>query len=88
LEFATTRIRGHYEGDSQRYRKDKAPPVDPLLVARARLDERGTPTAEIEAIEADIRAEVLRAVEAARLSPNPTLESAAEEVYAPTEVTA
>ena len=88
LEFATTRIRGHYEGDSQRYRKDKAPPVDPLLVARARLDERGTPAAEIEAIEADIRAEVLRAVEAARLSPNPTLESAAEEVYAPTEVTA
>ena len=29
LECATTRIRGHYEGDSQRYRNDAVPPVDP-----------------------------------------------------------
>src|SRR4051812_21232959 len=33
LEFFPTRVRGHYEGGSQRYRNDPAPPVDPLPVA-------------------------------------------------------
>lgn len=82
LECATTRIRGHYEGDSQRYRNDPAPPVDPLAIARGRLADRDGLTAEIETIETDIRLLVHQAVEAARLSLDPTLQSAAEEVYA------
>lgn len=82
LEFFTTRVRGHYEGDSQRYRNDPAPPVDPLAVTRALLEERGAAAAELDAMAEAIRAEVQEAVEAARLSPEPTLESAAEEVYA------
>jgi pyruvate dehydrogenase E1 component alpha subunit len=82
LEFFTTRVRGHYEGDSQRYRNDPAPPVDPLAVSRAMLVERGTAEAELDAMAEAIRAEVQAAVEAARLSPEPTLQSAAEEVYA------
>lgn len=85
LEFSTTRIRGHYEGDSQRYRNDPAPPVDPLTVARDKLSERGTSDEVLEKLEADIRAVVHAAVEAARLSPEPTLQSAAEEVYATLE---
>lgn len=85
LECSTTRIRGHYEGDSQRYRKDAVPPVDPVTLARERLEgEHG----DVAAIDAEIRDTVLRAVEAARLSPDPTLQSAAEEVYAPVEASA
>lgn len=82
LEFFTTRVRGHYEGDSQRYRNDPAPPVDPLAVARALLLEQGAAEAELDALAETARAEVRAAVEAAAQSPEPTLQSAAEEVYA------
>jgi pyruvate dehydrogenase E1 component alpha subunit len=83
FECSTTRIRGHYEGDSQRYRNDPAPPVDPLAIARAKLLDRGAEPGEIEAIEIDINAIVKSAVEAARLSTAPTIQSALDEVYAP-----
>ncbi|WP_256869365.1 thiamine pyrophosphate-dependent dehydrogenase E1 component subunit alpha [Sphingobium lactosutens] len=82
LEFATTRIRGHYEGDSQRYRNDTAPPVDPLAIARSLLEERGIDANELAAMETEIQSEIQRAVEAARLSTDPTLETAIQEVYA------
>jgi pyruvate dehydrogenase E1 component alpha subunit len=82
LEFFTTRVRGHYEGDSQRYRNDPAPPVDPLAVARDLLVEQGVVEAELDALADTVRAEVRAAVEAAAQSPEPTLQSAAEEVYA------
>lgn len=82
LECSTTRIRGHYEGDSQRYRNDPAPPIDPLAVAKAKLDERGLDAAELESLESEINNIVKQAVEAARLSPDPTIESAFAEVYA------
>ncbi len=82
LECSTTRIRGHYEGDSQRYRNDPAPPVDPLAIARATLAARGTNAADLEAIEAAIRADVQQAVDTARLSFEETLFEAQAEVYA------
>jgi pyruvate dehydrogenase E1 component alpha subunit len=82
LEFFTTRVRGHYEGDSQRYRNDPAPPVDPLAVARALLVERGASEAGLEELAEAARAAVRAAVEAAAASPDPTLQSAADEVYA------
>ncbi|MDB5673619.1 MAG: transporter substrate-binding protein [Sphingomonas bacterium] len=82
LECSTTRIRGHYEGDAQRYRNDAAPPVDPLIVTRATLEERGVAIADLETIEEAIRAEVQRAVEAARLSGEESLSEAQAEVYA------
>lgn len=82
LEFFTTRVRGHYEGDSQRYRNDPALPVDPLAVTRALLEERGTAAVTLDAIVDAMRAEVQAAVEAAQRSEEPTLQSAAEEVYA------
>ena len=44
-------MRGHYEGDSQRYRADAAPPVDPLAVARALLEEEGTAPGELDRME-------------------------------------
>jgi TPP-dependent pyruvate/acetoin dehydrogenase alpha subunit len=82
LEFFTTRVRGHYEGDSQRYRNDPAPPVDPVAATRAFLEERGTDVAALDVMAEAIRGEVQAAVDAAQLSPEPTLQSAAEEVYA------
>lgn len=82
LECSTTRIRGHYEGDSQRYRNDPAPPVDPLAIARATLAARGTNAADLEAIEAAIRADVQQAIDTARLSIEETLLEARAEVYA------
>ncbi|MDB5704237.1 MAG: transporter substrate-binding protein, partial [Sphingomonas bacterium] len=82
LECSTTRIRGHYEGDSQRYRDDPAPPVDPLAITRAALEERGVTITDLEEAEEAIRAEVQRAVEAARLSTEESLSDAQAEVYA------
>ena len=84
LECSTTRIRGHYEGDSQRYRDDAAPPADPLAVARdTARPNAASPSPISKAWTEEIRDRVQRAVEAARLSVEPTLQSAAEEVYAP-----
>ena len=82
LEFFTTRVRGHYEGDSQRYRNDPSAPVDPVAITRDLLAERGIEEAELGALDEAVRAEVAAAVEAAKASPEPTLESAAAEVYA------
>ncbi len=82
FECSTTRIRGHYEGDSQRYRNDPAPPVDPLAIARGKLLDRGTDPSELESIESAIYGVVKAAVEAARQSPDPTLQSALDDVYA------
>jgi pyruvate dehydrogenase E1 component alpha subunit len=82
LECFTTRVRGHYEGDSQRYRNDPAPPVDPLAVARALLEGRGWASADLDDLAEAIRGEVLAAVETARLGTEATLSSAALEVYA------
>jgi len=82
LECSTTRIRGHYEGDSQRYRNDPVAPVDPLAIAREMLLERGLPVFDLEGLEDEIRAQVQQAVDAARLSTEESLESAAAEVYA------
>jgi pyruvate dehydrogenase E1 component alpha subunit len=82
LEFFTTRVRGHYEGDSQRYRNDPSAPVDPVAITRSLLAERGVGETELGALDESVRAEVAAAVEAARASAEPTLESAAAEVYA------
>jgi len=83
FECSTTRIRGHYEGDSQRYRNDPAPPVDPVSIARAKLLDRGVEPGEIETIESNINAIVKSAIDAARQSAAPTIQSALDEVYAP-----
>jgi pyruvate dehydrogenase E1 component alpha subunit len=82
LECFTTRVRGHYEGDSQRYRADASPPRDPVAETRALLESRGATSAELDQLGDRVREEVQAAVDLARLSVEPTLESAAEEVYA------
>jgi TPP-dependent pyruvate/acetoin dehydrogenase alpha subunit len=74
LEAVTNRVRGHYEGDPQRYRatapgSDGEPSAaDPLERARASLVALGTAT---ESIDTAVSDEVDRAVRAARAAPWP-----------------
>jgi TPP-dependent pyruvate/acetoin dehydrogenase alpha subunit len=88
LECLTHRLRGHYEGDPQRYRQalasDEWQELDPVLRLQRRgisegwLDEDTPPRLEEEA-----RDEVEKAVAFARESPFPSSELTAELVYAP-----
>src|SRR5206468_2534990 len=87
LECLTHRLRGHYEGDPQRYREALAAEdwqeLDPILrlqrlgVSDGWLDDAGSAQ-----LEADGRAEVEEAVEWARASPFPPAELIEELVYA------
>jgi len=82
LECFTVRARGHYEGDPQRYRSSGAAPVDPLVTARAMLETSGASVRALDQLAERARVEVAAAIETARRSVEPTLQSAAEEVYA------
>lgn len=86
LEFMTTRIRGHFEGDSQKYRDPSEiasmEALDPLRRAAERLQELGIRPDELEAIRSGVDARIAEAVEAARRSPAATMKSAIADVYA------
>jgi pyruvate dehydrogenase E1 component alpha subunit len=87
LECLTHRLRGHYEGDPQRYRQalaaDAWQELDPIL----RLQRRGVSEGWLEEdapseIEQETRDEVEEAVRFARESPFPAPDSTADLVYA------
>jgi pyruvate dehydrogenase E1 component alpha subunit len=87
LECLTHRLRGHYEGDPQRYRQALAAEewqeLDPIL----RLQRRGLADGWLDEeapsrLERDAREEVEAAVRFARESPFPEASSLAELVYA------
>ena len=86
LECMTTRVRGHFEGDAQKYRDagelESVHEHDPLTAARAQLQAAGVDTA---AIDQTIAAEVEAAVEAARADALPVMERAIQDVYTQTE---
>jgi pyruvate dehydrogenase E1 component alpha subunit len=81
VEALTLRIRGHYEGDRQRYRDEGAPDDprarDPLQVLADRL-----PPGELEQIDAAARAEVEAAFARALAAPEPGPEIALRDVWA------
>jgi acetoin:2,6-dichlorophenolindophenol oxidoreductase subunit alpha len=87
LECLTHRLRGHYEGDPQRYRQALAAEewqeLDPIL----RLQRRGVGEGWLEEgaaarLEQEARDEVEAAVRHARASPFPGPDTTAELVYA------
>lgn len=87
IEAMTTRWRGHYEGDPQRYRDpqevEAALRRDGLAVMTGRLQTAGVLTAAALArFEADVTAEIDGAVQAAFDAPEPTLEDLKRIVYA------
>jgi acetoin:2,6-dichlorophenolindophenol oxidoreductase subunit alpha len=88
LECLTHRRRGHYEGDSERYRDPVAEEEWRALDPLARLGERAlsegwTDAEGLAAIEQRALVVVQEAVEFARASPFPGSELAAGLVYAP-----
>jgi TPP-dependent pyruvate/acetoin dehydrogenase alpha subunit len=86
LEAITYRWQGHYEGDPQPYKPtdeaDEWLARDPLVIARARLEERGLATAaELDRIVGDADATIDRAEAFARAAEYPAAEEAFRDVY-------
>ena len=87
LECLTHRLRGHYEGDPQRYREALAPEDWQRLDPIRRLERRGLDEGWLEddapaGVEQEAREEVEDAVRAARESPFPPPALTSELVYA------
>jgi pyruvate dehydrogenase E1 component alpha subunit len=82
VECLTTRMRGHYEGDSQRYRDHGQPLVDPIAIAHGALLGMGVEAPALDALADQVRDRVALAVEGARASTEPSFESVLAGVYA------
>ncbi len=85
LECRTKRVRGHFEGDPQKYREagdlEAALHDDPLARCEAQLIVAGTPQQVIDEIKADIKVRVDVAVAAARVGATPAPGDAFADVY-------
>ncbi len=87
IEAMTVRWRGHYEGDPQRYRDPEEAEAtqqrDGLSVLTGRLEKARLLTAtDLTRLEAEVRAEIDAAVQAAFDAPEPTLDDLRRIVYA------
>ncbi len=88
IEAITTRFFGHFEGDPQRYRaKDEVAQqrqsMDCLKRFRARMQADGGPlsAADLDAIDAEVLAEIDAAVKAAKAAPLPQESELTTDVY-------
>jgi TPP-dependent pyruvate/acetoin dehydrogenase alpha subunit len=85
LECVTHRVRGHFEGDPQKYRTadelKNGAERDPIVIARAALFQGGATALELDAIDAEIASTIEAAVTAARADPLPSFDSAILDVY-------
>ena len=86
LEIMTYRFRGHSMGDPERYRKQeevkKWEENDPIGIFHAYLKTKKVKVAELDEIDAAVDAEVIKSVEFAEASPEPTLEDLYSNIYA------
>jgi TPP-dependent pyruvate/acetoin dehydrogenase alpha subunit len=87
LECITDRVRGHYEGDPQKYRDsaeiEGLAAKDPVARMRAVLEGQGLAAADIESVREQVLAEIQSAIEAARADALPAFEDAVADVYTP-----
>ena len=87
VEATTYRWHGHYEGDPEKYRsKDELTQWqqrDPLVITRERLLGRGVGQEKLDFVEAQVRARIDAAVDAARQAPPPDMSVLRSSVYAP-----
>jgi 2-oxoisovalerate dehydrogenase E1 component len=87
VEAATVRVRGHYEGDQQRYRDQAefalADAQDPLVLARKRLAGLGAGQAETDELDRQAAAAVTDAERFARQSPEPATDGLLDYVIKP-----
>jgi len=85
LECITTRVRGHFEGDAQKYRDpDELASLsarDPLDVTASQLRALGIGESALSDIAEEIAARIEAAVEAARAAPMPSFEASKADVY-------
>jgi pyruvate dehydrogenase E1 component alpha subunit len=86
LEIMTYRFRGHSMGDPERYRKQeevkKWEENDPIGIFRTYLTGKKIKEAELDEIEANVDAEVIKSVEFAEASPEPTTADLYADIYA------
>lgn len=89
LECFTHRIRGHYEGDAQKYRDpadiEALSLKDPIKVTAGQLALHDVADDQLAAILSGVDARVDQAVKTAREGVQPTFESALNDVYTPVE---
>jgi pyruvate dehydrogenase E1 component alpha subunit len=90
LEFRTYRYRGHSMSDPQKYRTKEEVEAykaqDPIEQVKATILQKGYATeADLEAIDAKIKAEVEESVRFAEESPYPSPEEAFKDVYVQTD---
>ncbi len=82
LECTTARIRGHFEGDAQRYRpQDEPAQDDPLDVAASRLAEAGVGAQRLAQLAERVEQEIEAAVATARAAPPASFEASFADVY-------
>lgn len=86
LELRTTRHRGHFEGDQQRYRDpgelERLGDDDPIALLDARLAAAGVDAERLRGCRDRAAQELASALEAAQAAPLPAPEDALEDVYA------
>jgi len=91
LECVTHRVRGHFEGDPQKYRNademTAAANLDPIARARASLLELGAGAADVDALDERAGAMVDAAIAAARADGLPSFANAVQDVYTQQERT-
>jgi len=87
LECITYRVRGHYEGDPQKYRDAEElqglSAKDPLARTRSQLAQVGVPVAKINRIDRETLTCIEAAIAAARADVLPVFEDAVGDVYTP-----
>ena len=85
LECETHRVRGHYEGDPQKYRPEEdaeiSIDVDPLRATERNLQQRGVAAKTLEKINAKIETRVAAAVKNGRAAAQPEFARALADVY-------
>lgn len=89
LECLTTRVRGHFEGDAQKYRDPAETETlserDPLRIAARALARLGIGEESLEAVRARVEERIAAAVAAARAGTDPDFMAAKADVYTPAE---
>jgi pyruvate dehydrogenase E1 component alpha subunit len=85
LECATRRVRGHYEGDPQKYRNEQdigeIDAHDPIKRAADALAKAGVTADALQAIATQTEADMTAAIEAARADALPDFDAALADVY-------
>jgi TPP-dependent pyruvate/acetoin dehydrogenase alpha subunit len=87
LECHTHRIRGHYEGDAQKYRDpsdiERLSALDPIRVTAGQLAQHDVGEDMLAQLLSEVEGRVETAILSARESGQPTFESALADVYTP-----